>query len=411
MKDLPVESVFKILTTRSLPDLVRVLHGILGLRLPLQTTSIGLFSPAGDRLLMAGSTDEKIETAFLINIASNEEILKILHDRQPVFLKHFNPKSRIHNIAEDNPDLPLANIILPLEIENFVLGALLLQVDADGAVIDEEKLEIIGDIAITATHAIVSIHEKESYKLEHDRLKIEVESLSREYSESDLYRELFLNNPDGMLVLDFPGRIIYANPAAEALLCQDGNPLPDRFIDLMEGEEEDKFLRLLRGFQEGIYPRDFETAVVLPTGKRSILAISISLVPQREGYILMTLRDVTQQRTIERQLVEAKSFLEKIVNSSVDAIMASDMDGTIILFNEAAANLTGWQPAEVIGIKNVQEFYPPKQAREIMKKLRSDNFGGKGRLEPQKIWVISKKGESIPALLSAAIIYDGEREV
>jgi PAS domain S-box-containing protein len=410
MKELPVESVFKILTSKSLSELVRALHGLLGLQLPLKQTSIGIFSPAGDRLLVAGSTDEKIETAFLINISSNVDILKLLHDRQPVLLRPYNPECKIGDISEADAELPSGNIMFPMEIENTVLGVLFLYTDAPVSDIDEDRMEMVGDIAITATHAVASIHEKDSYKMEQDRLKVEVEGLGDDYIEGKFYRELFMNNPDGMLVLDFIGKIIRANPAAEALLCKDGNPLPDLLGELIEEEEKDKYLKLLEGFQQGIYPRDFETVVVLPTGKRSILSISISLVPQREGYILLTLRDVTKQRTMERQLAEAKGFMEKILNSSVDAIMAADMDGTIILFNEAAASLTGWEPMEVIAVKNVQEFYPPKQAKEVMKKLRSDDYGGKGRLEPQKIWVVSKRGENIPALLSAAIIYDEGRE-
>jgi len=411
MKELSVESVFEILTSRSVSDLTKVTHNVISRYIPLKQTSIGIFSPAGDRLLIAGSTDEKVETASLVSISNNFDILKVLHQREPVLLKPFNPSSSLENLNEFDRELPSGNMMFPMEIESTVLGTLILYASAQSNEVDEEKIELIGDVAITASHALVGIHERDSYKVEHDRLKIELESMGDDYIESKFYFDLFMNNPDGMLVLDFDGKITSANPAAEALLCKDGNPLPEYFSELIEEDEKEKYLELMDGFKRGIYPREYEIGVLLPTGKRSILSVSISLVPRLRSCILLTLRDVTEQRIMERQLAESKNFLEKIVNSSVDAIMAADLNGTIILFNEAASRLTGWDIEEVVGVKNVRDFYPHGQAREIMKKLRSEEYGGKGRLEPQKIYLISKRGENIPALLSAAIIYDEDREL
>ncbi len=410
MKELHVESVFKILTSDSISDLVRALHGLLSFSLPLKHTSIGVFSPSGESMFVAGSTDEDVETASLISIANNHEMLKLLHDREPVLLKPFSADSQFRDIREKSDELPSCNLIFPMEIENTVLGALMLFSEGGASYMSEDAIDMISDISITATHAVVSIHEKDSYKMEYDRIRSEVESLSDDYVQAKFYSEIFMNNPDGMLVTDFLGRILHANPVAESLLCKDSNPMPENLSELLDEEERGKYNLLLEGFQQGIYPKQWETVIVLPQGKRSILAISISLVPQREGYILLTLRDVTEQRTMERQLAEAKAFQERIFNSSVDAIMAADMEGTIILFNEAAARLTGWNPDDAVGRKNVKELYPPKQGREILKKLRSDDYGGKGKLEPQKIWLISKSGENIPVSLSAAIIYDEGRE-
>lgn len=410
MRELPVEYLFKILTSSSISELVKALHRLLSSSLMLKHTSIGIFTPSGNGLFIAGSTDENMEMASLVSIVRNEEILRLLHDRQPILLHPFKPDSKLKNINELNSELPSSNIIFPMEIENTVLGLLMLLAESGMSYINEEKLEMIGDISISAIHAVVSIHEKDSYKMEHDRLKAEVDSLSDDYLEANYYSEIFMNNPDGLLVMDFMGKIQHVNPTADALLCKDANPLPERFSELLEDEEEEKFKVLLDGFQEGIYPKNWETVIVLSGGKRCILAISISLVPQREGYILLTIRDVTQQRTMERQLAEAKAFQERLLNSSVDAIIAADMTGTVVLFNDAASKLTGYSKSEVVGLGGVKDFHPTGQAGEILKKLRSDDYGGKGKMEPQKIWLISKTGENIPVLMSAAVIYDGARE-
>jgi signal transduction histidine kinase len=46
-----------------------------------------------------------------------------------------------------------------------------------------------------------------------------------------------------------------------------------------------------------------------------------------------------------------------------------------------------------------------------MRKLRDESIGGKGKLPPTKLEIISANGNEIPVELTAAIIYEGEEEV
>jgi len=56
-------------------------------------------------------------------------------------------------------------------------------------------------------------------------------------------------------------------------------------------------------------------------------------------------------------------------------------------------------------------LYPPGQAKEVMRKLRSEAFGGKGKLPCSQTILVSAKGEEIPVELTAATIYEGGKEV
>src|SRR4030042_3123258 len=53
-------------------------------------------------------------------------------------------------------------------------------------------------------------------------------------------------------------------------------------------------------------------------------------------YIMESLRDVTRITTLEKALEETKEFLEKVIQSSVSAIVAADRDGNILIMNRAA---------------------------------------------------------------------------
>src|SRR4030043_1390968 len=96
-----------------------------------------------------------------------------------------------------------------------------------------------------------------------------------------------------------------------------------------------------------------------------------------------------------------------LIESSVDGIIAADMKGNIFIFNKGAEALTGYKAEEVIGKAPITEIYPEGVAKEVMKKLRSLEYGGIGKLTPTQFNVLNKAGEEIPIQLSATLIYDG----
>jgi len=128
-------------------------------------------------------------------------------------------------------------------------------------------------------------------------------------------------------------------------------------------------------------------------------------------YIIEKIRDVTHIKKLERELSGVKVFMEKFVQSSMSAIIAADMHGKILIMNQAAEKLTGYSFQEARSNITVRELYPPGQAQAIMKILRHERFGGKGKLPCSQTTLVNAKGEEIPVELSAAIIYEGDKEV
>jgi PAS domain S-box-containing protein len=116
--------------------------------------------------------------------------------------------------------------------------------------------------------------------------------------------------------------------------------------------------------------------------------------------------DLSQRMTMERQLKEAHDFLNKLVMSSPNAIIATDMKGDIIIWNKAAEEILGYEAGEVIGKMNIRQIYPEGVAKEIMKMMRAPQYGGAGRLMSYPILYVRRDGKSIEGNLSAAVIYD-----
>jgi two-component system NtrC family sensor kinase len=135
--------------------------------------------------------------------------------------------------------------------------------------------------------------------------------------------------------------------------------------------------------------------------------------PAQEGgpVAIVCLKDFTRVREAGKEKLREINFLRNIIYTSQEGIVAADMKGRVILFNEGAEKLLGYTAEEAIGNLHSTALYPPGVANEIMRMLRSPDYGGVGRLEAQNFIGVTKGGEKIPVSLSASIIYDEGEEI
>ena len=114
---------------------------------------------------------------------------------------------------------------------------------------------------------------------------------------------------------------------------------------------------------------------------------------------------------LEEKLYRTNAFMKNLILSAVDGVIAADKSGRIFIFNDAAAEITGYLPDEVINTLNIRRIYPEGRARHVMQQMRSRDHGGEGKLKSYQVDVLSKDGRHVPISLNAAIIYEGEQEV
>ena len=94
---------------------------------------------------------------------------------------------------------------------------------------------------------------------------------------------------------------------------------------------------------------NFDLELVTTSGDRIIVSVaSIGILSEHEAAIF-SFRDVTLARELERELRRTSEFLERILNSTVDGIIAANMRGTILLFNQGAERICGYKASDVIG--------------------------------------------------------------
>ena len=127
--------------------------------------------------------------------------------------------------------------------------------------------------------------------------------------------------------------------------------------------------------------------------------------------ILEASRDVTDRVRLESEAQKSNTFLQNVIQSTVDGIVVVDTKGNVLIFNEGMERLTGFSSDEIINQGHLSSFYDIDIAKENMSKMRSENFGPTGQLNPTSMNIKTKTGEEIPVTLSASIITIDGKEV
>ncbi len=99
-----------------------------------------------------------------------------------------------------------------------------------------------------------------------------------------------------------------------------------------------------------------------------------------------------------------EKYLQRLIESSPDIIIAVDREGTVTYYNDGARQNLGYSSAEIIG-QNLTRIYPSlEEARRVMKAMRESKDAG--RISSFETMFRSKQGELIPVAISGSIIHD-----
>jgi PAS domain S-box-containing protein len=123
--------------------------------------------------------------------------------------------------------------------------------------------------------------------------------------------------------------------------------------------------------------------------------------------------DITKSKQAEQaalkantELQDTKRYLTRLIESSTDAIIATDKEGKVVLFNEGAESLLGYRAEEVIGRPTYDLYETEEHTKEVLREMRKRGGTVAGFDSVFK----SKDGSSIPVLVSASVLYGDQGE-
>ncbi|MFD1563279.1 PAS domain-containing sensor histidine kinase [Haloarchaeobius amylolyticus] len=218
------------------------------------------------------------------------------------------------------------------------------------------------------------------------------------------YEAICETSPDAILLIDGDGRITYANARVTDLFGYEPSELVGKPIEILVPES----VRDAHVAQRDAYIAD---PAVRPMGVNLELSgqrkdgteipVDISLSPietdgQRE--FMAAVRDVSEQRAL-------RTKYQTILEAVPDAVLVADAaTGEIIEANRQVADLTGYEPDEIVG--EPQTALHPSGEEPSYRELFANHVGSGQSIFTQfpdgsDIYVETKDGEQVPVEINA----------
>lgn len=193
-----------------------------------------------------------------------------------------------------------------------------------------------------------------------------VEQASRNSEER--VRAIIESVTDGIVFVNHDGQLTFANQRAEEIMRLQRSDMTQRAYDdpawkitaIDGGEFPEEELPFARVMKTGGPVFDVEHAIEHPDGSRVLLSISGAPLRAADGRIegmVASVRDVTNRREAESRI----RFQANLLDAVGEAVIATDVDGTITYWNSAAERLYGWSAAEVQG-RSIMDVTPSSAA-------------------------------------------------
>lgn len=218
---------------------------------------------------------------------------------------------------------------------------------------------------------------------------------------------------EGLYTVDSEARITFMNPAAQRMFGWTLDEIVGRNIHSVihhtrrDGTffpaEECESLSVLR---HGQRVSEYEDFFIRKDGTFFDVVYSSSPLKRDEKVagLVVVFRDITERKRAEEEI----RFQAHLLNAVEQAVIATDLNGTIIFWNSYAENLYGWSAAEALGA-NVLDLTPSQgmkeRGAEILASLKAGQ-GWDGEFEVQR-----RDGTIFPALVTDSPILNDQGEL
>lgn len=219
------------------------------------------------------------------------------------------------------------------------------------------------------------------------------------------YRSLFHHSPFGVGILHH-NKFMVVNPTfCKMLGYRSSEELIGSSVDEFLDEGSQRFYsllthRLYRG--ENIPPR-FETRMVRSDGTMFDVETSLALTQYHgERALSISINDITDRKELEKRLTDSEGLLRNIVNSMVDALIITDLQGKVLDVNDEFERLTGYTRREAFGQVIPYPWVPDEDLRSYigwLDQLRVHNV-----LRDFDITWVQKLGKRIAVSLNTTLL-------
>jgi PAS domain S-box-containing protein len=242
-------------------------------------------------------------------------------------------------------------------------------------------------------------------------LEIQNEELRRTQAELEAsrgrYFDLYDLAPVGYLTLSEQGLIVEANLAAAKLLGVTRDALVNQPLSsLIHPADQDIHCLNFKQLFEKSAPLIWEVRLLREGAAPLWVSLEATMVRDSDGTPVCgaVVSDITDRKRSET----LRAYLAAIVDSSDDAIIGKDLEGTVLSWNAAAERLYGYSAGEIVG-HLISLLIPPGHADELAGILERIRRGESvDHFETERV---CKDGRRIEVALTISAIRDREGRI
>jgi len=222
------------------------------------------------------------------------------------------------------------------------------------------------------------------------------------------YRALFEFANDAVFIMNSNGEQVMVNNKAAEMLGYTLKELSGKsFKDIIAPREYKDAQNKLKGVLAGKSYEPYERVVKCKDGREFPVEVTATLIRNLEGkplFIQSVVRDITEQKKAQETLEESKEMYRTLIETSPDAVTATDLKGNITYASQRTLQLHGFKSTEeLIGMNALDLIVPEDHKRAVNNIKRTLKEGTVRELE---YTLLRKDGTRFIGELNASLVKD-----
>ncbi len=192
--------------------------------------------------------------------------------------------------------------------------------------------------------------------------------------------------PDGVILVDMGGKVIYVNKAFEKMMGYTADELigrPSLALPTYRGSKDKaRALEALKELMEKGSSHHIDIGAVTKGGDEIAISFAASIVRDTRGKakaLVSVMRDITERKRAERTLKEREENFRVLIDNSLDISVIVNPDQTIRYVSPSVLRTLGYEPAELVG-RHAFDFLSLEDVENIV-----ENYNTIARLPGQAV--------------------------
>ena len=235
----------------------------------------------------------------------------------------------------------------------------------------------------------------------------QAEVMLRESEEK--YRSLVESSNDGIVIIQ-DEIIKYINPRLEEITGYRSNQvLGTKFTEYFPPSEVPKVVKRYKQRMAGKkFKSGYESALIHKNGNRIDIEINGDVITyQGKTADLVYIHDITHRKQVENALRESEEKYRRLIETSPDGIIFTDLKGRILMVNNQTLLIHGCENAKELMGKNAFEFIAPEDRNRAV--TNAQKVLDEGKIENIQYKLLRKDGTHLYGEIRCALITDAEK--